>query len=88
VRDGGEEVSARVITVKVYRCAPGRRGSRGQRWRWTAFAANGRKMATAGEAYTNEKDCLDAVQVLFGTETRAWREHPDQPEAMLRDAQS
>lgn len=75
----------RVLTVKVYRCAPGRRGSRGQRWRWRATAANNRIMATSGEAYINEQDCLDAVEAVFGTGTRVRRTHPDQPEIILRD---
>ena len=77
-----------VLTVKVYKCAPGARGRRGQRWRWKAFAQNGKVMATAGEAYTNEGDCLDAVQHVFGPETRVWRQHPTEPTVALREADS
>lgn len=77
----------KVITVKVYKCAPGARGSRGQRWRWKAVAQNGRIMATSGEAYTNEADCLDAVQTVFGDETRVWRQHPTEPTVALRAGQ-
>lgn len=77
-------MSAQTLTVKVYRCAPGRRGSRGQRWRWRAFAANGRIMASSGEAYTNEQDCLDGVQHVFGPDTDVVRTHPDQPSVVLR----
>lgn len=78
----------KVITVKVYQCAPGARGSRGQRWRWKAFAQNGKIMATAGEAYTNEADCLDAVQTVFGAETRVWRQHPTEPTVALREGEA
>ena len=80
-------MKVRVLTVNVYRFAPGARGSRGQRWRWKAYAPNGRVMATSGEAYTNEKDCLDAVDAVFGPDTRVWRTHPEQPEVILREAQ-
>ena len=42
-------------------------------------------MANSGEAYTNEADCLDAVQTVFGAETRVWRQHPTEPTVALRD---
>lgn len=79
-------MSAPTLTVKVYKCAPGARGTRGQRWRWRATAANNRIVATAGEAYTNERDCLDAVQLVFGSDVTVYREHPDVPRVVLREA--
>lgn len=36
-------------------------------WRWFLQAENGRKIAASGEAYHNEKDCLDAISLVMGT---------------------
>lgn len=72
------------VEVRVYRCAPGRKGSRGQRWRWTAHAGNGRKIATAGEAYVNRQDCIDAVRLVFGEATRVRQVEADRPDILLR----
>jgi hypothetical protein len=58
------------VHVEMYKCAPGRRGSRGQRYRWRAKnAGNNKILATASEAYTNEADCIDAIWQLFGGES-------------------
>lgn len=59
------------VHVEMYKCAPGRRGSRGQRYRWRAKnAGNGKVLAMASEAYHNSDDCLNAILQLFVGESR------------------
>lgn len=36
-------------------------------WRWHLKAANNRIIANSGEGYQNEKDCLDAIQLVKGS---------------------
>jgi len=36
-------------------------------WRWTLFAANGRKLANAGEGYTKRQHCSRMARSLFPT---------------------
>lgn len=36
-------------------------------WRWTLFAANHRKVADSGEGYFNERDCLNGISLVVGT---------------------
>ena len=44
-------------------------------WRWTLEAANGRKIANAGEGYINRDDCVHAVNLVMDTtHTTAFRE--------------
>ena len=38
-------------------------------WRWYLQAANGRKIANAGEGYYNEQDCLHAIALVKGSAT-------------------
>jgi uncharacterized protein YegP (UPF0339 family) len=33
-------------------------------WRWHLKAANHRILATSGEGYQNEQDCLDAITLV------------------------
>lgn len=33
-------------------------------WRWTLYAANGRKIANSGEGYFNKNDCLHAIDLV------------------------
>lgn len=35
--------------------------------RWTLYAANNRKIANSGEGYHNQKDCVDAIQLVAST---------------------
>jgi hypothetical protein len=51
------------VTVEVYKS---RRPVGRQRLRWRAVAANGRKLATSGEAYTNAADVVPVLAALFG----------------------
>lgn len=44
--------------LKVYR-------DRAGQWRWTLYAANGRKVATCGESYTRQTHCRRMAQRLF-----------------------
>jgi uncharacterized protein len=37
-------------------------------WRWTLYAANGRKIANSGEGYHNKADCLDAIDLVASTD--------------------
>jgi len=37
-------------------------------WRWYLKAANGNKIADSGEGYKNKKDCLDAIELVKGSE--------------------
>lgn len=75
-----------VIVVELYRCAPGRRGSRGQRWRWRAKdAGNNEILAKASEAYTNKRDALDAIVQLFSEGPRVRLTQPDEPDVILRE---
>lgn len=79
-----------VIYVDIYaterkpRSERDTRPARGQRWRWRALnASNNKKMATSGEAYTNEQDCLDAIHALFGGGTNVYlRQHEKGNEAL------
>lgn len=32
-------------------------------WRWTLYAANGRKIANSGEGYFNKADCEHGLQL-------------------------
>jgi uncharacterized protein len=36
-------------------------------WRWFLQAANGRRIADSAEGYHNEKDCIDAISLVMGT---------------------
>lgn len=47
-----------VSSVLVYRDVAGE-------WRWTASAANGRKVANSGEGYQHRADCVDAARSIF-----------------------
>lgn len=38
-------------------------------WRWYLEAANGRKIANAGEGYYNESDCLHAIALVKASAT-------------------
>ena len=33
-------------------------------WRWTLFAANGRKVADSGEGYANRQDCQAGIDLV------------------------
>lgn len=39
-----------------------------RRWRWTLFAANGRKIANSGESYVNHRDCVDAINIVVSSD--------------------
>ncbi|MFZ5718682.1 MAG: YegP family protein [Pseudomonadota bacterium] len=34
-----------------------------RQWRWTLYAANGRKIANSGEGYFNKQDCLHGLDL-------------------------
>lgn len=34
-----------------------------RQWRWTLYAANGKKIANSGEGYFNKQDCLHALDL-------------------------
>lgn len=36
-------------------------------WRWYLLAGNNKKVATSGEAYWNESDCLHAIGLVMDT---------------------
>lgn len=36
-------------------------------WRWTLYAANGRKIANSGEGYFNKQDCVHAINLVAGS---------------------
>ena len=36
-------------------------------WRWFLHSANGKRIAESGEGYHNEKDCIDAISLVMGT---------------------
>jgi len=36
-------------------------------WRWTFFAANGRKIANCGEGYFNRDDCVHGINLVAGS---------------------
>ncbi len=46
----------------IYRDATTRRD-----WRWTLYAANGRKIANSGEGYRNRADCVAAINLVAST---------------------
>ena len=37
---------------------------RADEWRWTLYAANGRKVADSGEGYHNKGDCLHGIGLV------------------------
>lgn len=51
-----------VVTVKVTKHKTLLK--RSTQYRWTAYAANGRKVATSGESYNNRSDLLAALTLL------------------------
>jgi uncharacterized protein YegP (UPF0339 family) len=36
-------------------------------WRWTLYAANGKKIADSGEGYANKSDCLAGIDLVKST---------------------
>ncbi|WP_340647520.1 DUF1508 domain-containing protein [Phenylobacterium sp.] len=38
-----------------------------RQYRWTLYAANNRKIANSGEGYFNQKDCVDAINLVAST---------------------
>ena len=38
-----------------------------RQWRWTLYAANGRKIANSGEGYINKQDCLHGIDLVAGS---------------------
>lgn len=36
-------------------------------WRWTLYAANGRKIANSGEGYFNKQDCVHSINLVAGS---------------------
>ncbi len=48
------------MTFNVYR-------DHKQEWRWFLQAENGKKIADSGEGYHHERDCIDAISLVMGT---------------------
>jgi len=38
-----------------------------RQWRWTLYAANGRKIANSGEGYFNQQDCIHGINLTAGS---------------------
>jgi uncharacterized protein len=38
-----------------------------RQWRWTLYAANGKKLANSGEGYNNKADCVHALNLVAST---------------------
>ena len=36
-------------------------------WRWFLQAENGKRIADSGDGYHNERDCIDAISLVMGT---------------------
>ncbi len=36
-------------------------------WRWTFYAANGRKIADSAEGYHNKEDCVRGINLICNT---------------------
>jgi len=44
-----------------------------QQWRWHLVSPNNRIIASSGEGYHNQNDCLDAIQIVKSTSnSRIW----------------
>ena len=54
-----------VTTVVVYKDDAGE-------WRWTAFAANNKKVATSGEGYRNRKYAAKVAKDLYPDAELEW----------------
>jgi len=39
-------------------------------WRWNLKSANHRKIADSGESYFNQSDCLNAINLIKGTNSQ------------------
>ena len=39
-------------------------------WRWYLSAGNNRKIANSGESYWNKEDCLHAINLVKGTDSK------------------
>lgn len=78
--------TTRTVTVTLHRTARPRFAlkRRHQPWRWTATAANGKVLATSAEHYTNRRDALDAIALLFGYATAVILRDGETPEYYLR----
>jgi hypothetical protein len=60
---------------------------RPQRWYWVALNGNNmRRMARSSEMYTNQQDCIAAIQQLFGQESNVYLRRHEMGNAMLRMA--
>lgn len=50
-------------------------------WRWRLVAGNNRIIATSGEGYYNESDCLAAINLVKGSSVAQARGAGDEPRA-------
>lgn len=78
-----------LVYVDIYQAmkttAPDSPGGRPQHWRWRATNGNNhRVLAVSSEAYTNESDCLDAIQELFSNGTDVYLRQTEQGDQQLR----
>lgn len=77
-----------LVYVDVKRASVLRSLGRPQRWYWVALSGeNFKKMAVSSERYTNLDDCYHAIDVLFGTDTYAYRREAEHGNLRLRLAQ-
>jgi uncharacterized protein YegP (UPF0339 family) len=52
--------------IELYRTSPGPYKGRAQQWRFRWRAGNGRVIAVGSESYTNRKDAIAAIRLVFG----------------------
>ncbi len=55
--------------VELYRASPGPYKNRPQTWRFRYRAANGKIIAMGSESYTNRRDAVSAIRLVFGSGT-------------------
>jgi len=57
------------MSVELYRASPGPFKNRPQTWRFRFRAANGKIIAAGSESYTNRRDAVHAIRLVFGAGT-------------------
>lgn len=62
-RQSGEEHHRKKSLKMIYYYFQDDKG----KWRWLLKASNGRPIATSGEAYEDEKDCLYDIELVKGS---------------------
>lgn len=77
-----------LIYVDLYQDGAGllaRVTGRAQRWRWRALNGNNsRVLAVSSESYTNQNDCITAIEELFANQSNVYLRASQRGNQLLR----